>query len=151
MKKDMWSVVFFLILAGFGLACTIDVRESMIQLPGDTLGATGFPRIFGYALCALSLIAAGYALFQPVSDIDSGKLTKDSWALILISSGYILGISFIGFAISTLVYLFLSSAIFVGFRREKLRGILIYSVVVTVIAFTFFKMFKVYLPDTILF
>lgn len=151
MKKDYWSVVFFLIVAGFGLACTIDVRESMIQLPGDSLGATGFPRIFGYFLFALCLIAAGQALLKPAAGTGTSQLTKESWGLIFVSCGYILGISYLGFAISSLVYLFLTSAIFVGFRKEKYRGIFVYSLVVTLIAFTFFRLFKVYLPDTILF
>ncbi len=151
MKKDYWGVVFFLIVAGFGLACTLDVQEAMIQLPGDSLGATGFPKIFGYFLMFLGLIAAGQALLTPAAEIGASQLTKESWGLILVSCGYILGISYLGFALSSLVYLFFTSAIFVGFRKEKYRGILIYSVVVTAIAFTFFKVFKVYLPDTILF
>jgi len=151
MKRDLWSVVFFLVVAGFGFACTQDVREAMIKLPGDSLGATGFPHIFGYILFGLCILAAGLSLFQKTDETGGNQLTKESWGLIFVSSGYILGISYVGFAISTLVYLFLTSAIFVGFDKQKLKGIAIYSVVVTVVAFTFFKMFKVYLPDTFFF
>lgn len=151
MKRDIWSVVFFLVIAGFGLACTMDVRESMIKLPGDSLGATGFPRIFGYVLFGLCVLAAGLSFFRKLGEAGESQLTRESWGLIFVSCGYILGISYVGFAISTLIYLFLTSAIFVGFKKEKLGGIAIYSVVVTGVAFTFFKVFKVYLPETIFF
>ncbi len=151
MKKDVGSFVFFLVVAGFGLACTMDVHESILAIPGDIMGPTGFPRIFGWFLFALSLASAVFSLTGRDGAVGESQLTRDSWRLILVSCGYILGISYVGFAVSTLIYLFLASCMFVRFKREKIRGIVIYSILVTGVAFTFFRLFKVYLPDTPLF
>ncbi len=140
-----------LVLAAFGVACMIDVSEPMIRLPQDVLGSTGFPRIAGGLLALISVVTASYILFRGDYENTGAPLTRKSWGLIAVSCGYILGISYVGFAISTLIYLFLTSEIFCDFNRARLKGIIVYSFAVTTVAFVFFKIFKVYLPDTILF
>ena len=149
--KKWWSIVFMLCLMAYGIACSLDVREAMIRLRGDYLGASGFPRIVGVLLAVVCLVAIVGIIRGGEEATEGTPLTKKSFLLIGITSGYILGISYLGFTISTLVYLFCTTMIFSDFNRSRIRGIVIYSVVVTAVAFLFFKGFKVYLPDTLLF
>lgn len=140
-----------LCLAAFGVACMLDVREAAIQIRGDYIGATGFPRLVG-GLLALTCMVTIVAIWRGMLDKDEGStFANKSYWLILVTSGYILGISYVGFIISTLLYLFFSTILFCDFNRGRLKGIIIYSLAVTFVAFLFFKGFKVYLPDTILF
>ncbi len=135
----------------YGIACTLDVREAAIRIRGDHIGATVFPRLVGGLLALTCLVAIFGMLKGKFLEDEGATFTRKSLWLILVSCGYILGISYIGFAVSTFVYLFFTSIIFRDFSRDRLKGILIYSLAVTLVAFLFFKGFKVYLPDTILF
>ncbi len=148
-----WSSAFFcLLLLLFGIACTMDTQESFFKLDGDVLGASGFPRIMGGLLAVLCLIDLIRTLVQkPAAETGENSFNRNIYAALAISAGYVLGISYVGFAISTFLYLIMISLTFVDFDFSKIRGILVYSLGVTAVAFFFFKVFKVYLPDTWLF
>ena len=146
-----WTIATLLALTVLGVACIFDVQESMMSFGDDILGVTGFPRIVGGMLALAAGGLAVHTAFKKGGETRSmsGKVDYRSGIALVLSAGYILGVSKLGFVTSTLVYLIGLSLLFDKFKTKNLPGIAIYSIGVTLAAYGFFKFFKVYLPDTI--
>jgi hypothetical protein len=150
-----WTVVALIALISFGVICMLDVEESsFMMVSDDLLGAAGFPRIVG----GLLALASAIVLAQTFLDLKkkgeepvSGKVDFRTGLAMILAVAYVLGVTHLGFAISTILFLALIILVFDNLKLTHVKGILVYSVSLTLVAYCFFKFFKVYLPDTILF
>ena len=149
MKK--WTVVLLLVAIVLGVMCMLDVSESRFVMAADSIGASWYPRIVGFCLI---VSAAALLVFTLIRGADTPLDTIVDIRTLLtlaLSAGYVLGICYVGFMISTLIYLMFLTFIFDNLSLASWRGIIIYSVTLTFAFYCFFRFFKVYLPDTILF
>ena len=154
MKK--WTIVTLAAMAAFGLACVLDVRESPMTFAADRLGVSGFSRLVGLLL----LVASGVLLTVVVlsknggGESFKGRLDYRSGIALALSILYILGVSYLGFCVSTFLYLLVLPPLFDRFRfKDKWSPLRLaaYAAAVTLTFHFFFGVFKVYLPPTILF
>lgn len=151
----IWTIIVLALMTAFGVACMLDVQESSMAFGDDILGVTGFPRIVG----ALLALASGALLVQTAIRKDDGaslkgKVDYRSFVALGLSIAYVLGVCYLGFRISTLVYLLILPPLFDRFRFTSKRSavwLAVYAVGLTVVFHLFFGFFKVYLPPTILF
>ncbi|MDR2391281.1 MAG: tripartite tricarboxylate transporter TctB family protein [Planctomycetota bacterium] len=150
-----WTIVALIMLAAFGVVCMLDVEESSFMVVSDDLlGATGFPRIVGGLLALSSAIVLAQTfldLKRKGEEPISGKIDFRTGLAMILAVAYVLGVIHLGFAISTFFFLLFLTLVFDNLKLTHIKGILAYSAGLTLVAHYFFKVFKVYLPDTILF
>ncbi|MCC8190145.1 MAG: tripartite tricarboxylate transporter TctB family protein [Planctomycetes bacterium] len=148
-----WTIITLLCLAGFGLACTLDVRESAMAWGDDGLGVTGFPRLVGIALVVAATGVLIATVQQPDATTLKVKVDYRSFVALAVSMGYILGVCYLGFRLSTFGYLLILPPLFSRFRFGSSASVLWlvgYALGVTIVFHLFFGIFKVYLPPTVL-
>ncbi len=152
MKNKLIEIATLCVLACVGALCMMDTPEPVISFQKDYLGNSGYPRIVGTLLIISSLL---YSLFI-LRDKNPRKgegITSASFVLPLtLACLYIAGIVNVGFATSSVIFIFCFSLIGQGaITRKLVTSGLIVSVAVTAVTYGAFRIFKVYLPDTVLF
>jgi hypothetical protein len=151
MNNKIVELATLVVLLCLGALCMMDTPEPVISFQKDYLGNSGYPRIVGTLLIAASAI---YAIYLLVSKKEhKGEGVSFAVVLPLLLAGlYIAGISSLGFCVSTVLFIFCFSLIGQGrLNRKLLTSALIVSVSVTAVTYGAFKIFKVYLPDALLF
>ena len=152
MNNKLVECLTLLVLIVVGVLCMLDTPEPMITFQKDYLGNSGYPRIVGPLLIFSSLCYGAYILFSKNYKESDEGVTLAVLAPLLLSGLYIVGILNIGFAISTAIFLFCFTLIGLEKRDAKaIRGALIFAVSVAAFSYAAFKLFKVYLPDAVLF
>lgn len=145
--------LLLLLFAAFGLVCALGATEPVLSLQKDYLGATGYPRMVGFALAALSIGAIPWCLRQPAGAADQAPgIPRRVLAPMLLAFAYVAAIIWVGFGVSTFCYLWLMPAFLENapgrFRRP---GNLLYAVAMTGVILLFFHVFKIYQPTALLF
>lgn len=155
MKFSEFFLLFFFIF--LGLFCALAANEPAFSLQKDYLGATGYPRMVGFALAALSLVALLRGLYR-LKISGTNAATQETPSLlksaepVALAIIYVAGIAWFGFIISTFTYLFIMPRFLgSGSSRTALLKNLLYALLITGIIEAFFKIFKIYLPATLLF
>ena len=144
------EVIFNIIL---GLLIVFYLFEAM-QLPNidntvDILGASGFPQIIGIlALLVLLVISYRVVREKKVVQISLFNVRLQEGRLLLVNifllAGYIALLSILGFAVSTLLYLFIAPT---SFGYSKWRLLTFFSVVGSLVLVSVFgSVFYVPLP-----
>ncbi|MDL2209904.1 tripartite tricarboxylate transporter TctB family protein [Desulfovibrio sp. OttesenSCG-928-O18] len=152
MNNKVVECITLLVLSVVGILCMLDTPEPAITFQKDYLGNSGYPRIVGPLLILTSACYGAYLLFSKSSKVNEDGATFAVMLPLLLASLYIVGIVNIGFAISTALFLFCFTLVGQGKPNAKaIRGAIIFAVTVTAFTFAAFKVFKVYLPDALLF
>lgn len=150
-----WTIITLIAITALGVGCIVDVQESTMAFGDDKLGVTGFPRMVGALLALASLALLVQTIVKKDEGVSlKGKVDYRSVVALILSVGYILGVCYLGFRVSTLVYLLVLPPLFDRFRFATRRSplwLVLYAFGVTLVFHVFFKVFKVYLPDTIWF
>ena len=134
-----------------GIVCMLDTPEPVISFQKDYLGNSGYPRIVGTLLIVASL---GYGIWS----LRAGKASQGEGfnpavlLPLLMAALYIAGITTLGFCVSTALFIFCFSLVGQGrLTRRLLTSALAVSLSVTAVTYGAFRIFKVYLPDALLF
>lgn len=147
MNRIEWLLLIVLCL--LGAFCALWIEEPAVSLQKDYLGVSGYPLIIGCALagaCLLRLAAVGNG------EGEEGNSSSRIVRPILLATAYVGGIAFIGFLISTFLYLAFMPLLLDREAGAKCLGRnLFYALAVTAVMCAFFRFFKIYLPETILF
>ena len=152
MKK--WTIAALAALIALSVACMLDVQEGAFVFSDDRLGVGGFPRIVGSLLAIASVINLIYTMFdlKKKGEVSlSGQVDLRTTMAMVLAIAYIFGVINVGFVVSTFFFLLFLTLLFDKMKLTHIKGTLIYSFGVTLVAYYFFKFFKVYLPDTVLF
>ncbi len=150
-KKDRVIGIISLLL---GLV--VIIAASQIPMPNSsaTTGEPG-PRVFPYLAGAL-LILSGIGLILEKQEEYEPFLTKRQWGqlglLLLVIVLYAFGLHFFGFAIPSVVLLYVTMTMFAGDVKVSIPIKILYSIAITAfIWFIFVQVFKTVLPRGILF
>lgn len=150
----IFEICLLILFATFGVCCALGATEPAFSLQKDYLGVSGYPRIVGLLLAAFCLWGLLRRLLS--QKISSGTISTRSLRQVTIAAGlaiaYVAGISWLGFIISTFIYLCIMPCLLAGStERAVLLKNMLYACCVTGVIEAFFKIFKIYLPSTILF
>lgn len=135
-----------------GIAAMLLSMQIALKNASNDPGSRVFPMIAG-----AGLIVCGLGIF-----ITAGKreqkvfLGKEGWLRVLLASAvmilYTLGLKYLGFLISTPLFLFAIISLFAQGKKSSLVGRIIYSLVVTgCVWYVFGKLLAVALPAGVLF
>lgn len=151
----MKSIEYLLlaVLGGVGIWCALGIEEPAFSLQKDYLGVSGYPLLVGLLLAGVCLLRILCGAFLSAAGAVQ-PADERPWAVlpVLVAAAYVAGISSVGFLLCTFCYLGLMP--FLLDRQSGLRGWwknLVYALAVSAVLFAFFRLFKIYLPDTILF
>lgn len=148
------AVVLFVLL-GFSAACLfMGTRGDVLVLKNESLPANLYSNILAGLLGGVCLLRL--ALLRFFGGNKTAKNGKRIWTRSTILIGlcailYALGITYVGFYVSTFLCML---GLFLGFenwRRDKLKAGLLFSLGLCLVFFVSFNFLKIYLPDGILF
>ena len=147
------ETILLFCLAALGVILTLDLQKPvLLGFQKDFLASDVYARCVALALSGVSLAALICLLL--------GRLKAASpapgWAIVLakgflISMLYLIGVMYIGFFVSSFFYLFTLVLLFGGWDLKASGAAAIYALAVTASAKILFSVFKVYLPDALLF
>jgi len=147
------ETIVLLCLAALGVLLTLDLQKPvLLGFQKDFLASDVYARCVALALSGVSLAGLACLLL--------GKLKTSSpapgWGVVLakgfsISLLYLLGVMYIGFFVSSFFYLFALVLLFGGWDLKASGAAAVYALLVTGSAKILFSVFKVYLPDALLF
>ena len=150
------NIIECLLLAVWGIVgayCALGIEEPAFSLQKDYLGVSGYPLMVGLLLAGTCLLRVVHLVFSPAEKKEQPS-QKRPWAIVpvAVAAAYVAGISSVGFLLCTFWYLCLMPFLLdrQSGRRDWWKN-LIYALAVSAVLFAFFRIFKIYLPDTILF
>ena len=146
-KADIFGSCILILICG-GLATQVMGIESGLSV--DILGPRFFPGMILAIIIALSILVIGITL-KSKEGTDTIFATRSGLIhtiiTLLIFVIYIVGLATVGYAISTVLFLFVLSSYFYGKIDKKMIGIAIYAVAATVVVYLLFVyVFKIRLP-----
>lgn len=145
-----------LLLLGFaliGLALTLDLQAPvLLSFQKDYLPADTYARILAVALgCSALLALAAVPFGRQLSPTPLRPRHPVPLQGMLLSALYLIGVSYIGFFVSSAAYLAALALLFSGEGKKELVPALVYALLVSGTAKILFGVFKVYLPNAWLF
>lgn len=136
----------------FGACCALWIEEPAFSLQKDYLGVSGYPLLIGGALAGACLLRLVRLAFAPGRGGGGMAGAGRTLCPVLLAAAYVGGIASVGFLLCTFLYLAVMP--FLLDRGAGARGWwknLLYALGVAAVMYAFFRVFKIYLPDTILF
>lgn len=146
-KANILGSCVLILLCG-GMATQVMAIKTGIMV--DILGPRFFPGSVLALIAALSLLAIGITVRskEGQDELFASKAGMIHTVMtLLIFSMYLIGLHFIGYAVSTVLFLFVLAAYYYGKMDKKLTGIAIYSIMSSIIIFLLFTyVFNIRLP-----
>lgn len=155
MKRN--EAVILAVLMGFSVACILSTSGgSALILQDESLPAHVYSNILAgllIAVCAVRLaMMFVFRMAGPRPEDEPAPVFSPSALLIAICSiFYTIGITYIGFYISTFVCMLVLYLGFENWQKRKLRVGVIFSLGLCLIFYVSFYFLKIYLPDGLLF
>ena len=151
MRNKLIESATLVVMIFIGILCMMDTPEPVISFQKDYLGNSGYPKIVGTLLIIACVLHGAHSFFSRKEHHEEGF--SFAFALPLLMAGlYIAGISSLGFCVSTALFIFSFSLIGQGRITQTLfTSALIVAIAVTAATYGAFRIFKVYLPDALLF
>lgn len=139
-KANIIASVIIILLCGLLFTQVNAIRETGLE----AIGPRFFPTAVLCLIIALSIIVLGASVKSKEVN-DEKFITKAQSIRVLVTfilfTFYILGLKYIGFIISTIVFLFASTSFFYGKVDKGLINLSIFSVVATIIIYLLFNNF----------
>lgn len=151
-----FELILLSIIICIALICSFGIEEPAFSLQKDYLGLSGYPKIIGCFLAFLCVVRIFVLLFSKYNHSDDKENSNNHSHIIIpifLAIAYVYGISTIGFIISSFIYLAIMPSIIDNKSKGKIFLLkhIFYSCIVTFILYCFFRIFKIYLPSSILF
>jgi len=145
-----------LLLIGFSLACLLsDSGASALVLKDESLPAHLYSNVLAGLLAVVSVLRLGALFVRRGAAEGTGKREPMALPSTLLIAGcsvfYTLGISYMGFYVSTFVFMFVLFLGFENWRKDRVKTGLVFSLGLCAIFFVSFYFLKIYLPDGLLF
>ncbi len=140
----------------FAVCCIFfsNTGSNALGMKGEFLTPNFYSNILSVCLIVAASVQIG-AQWMLLKNGVAKEKQKEKWAVtafvMICSVLYVIGISHIGFYVSTLVCLFLLNMTFEGWKRECIWKAAVFSAGVCLIFFVAFQQLKVFLPKSILF
>lgn len=129
------SVLFFL----FGLFVFVE-SLGIKKLMQNDVGSAFFPKVIALAIMAMAAAKLILTLIQPEAGTKkaSGSDLAGGWMTVMLLAAYVLVFQFVGFILSTAVYLFLQMLILAPAEKRKLPLFAIISVAAPIVIYGLF-------------
>ncbi len=155
------NLLIILFLLGFGLFIWYGTAN-LTSFSFEPMGPTLYPRVLSVIIfvSALYLLLAELRAWHTNCSFQSGpfksifnwnKLNWRSIGFLILFFLYCASVITIGYFVSTWIFLFTSMLFITQQRREKFLIIIIISTVIIVVMYFVFDIFKIYLPEALLF
>ena len=152
------ELILLLLMLGISLNCALGIEEPAFSLQKDYMGVSGYPRLVGSFLALLCVLRMLWLLSSRAKEYLQKNVSQNTPPItkIFVPVGlaviFVYGISTIGFILCTFLYLLLMPFLLDKDATYHFLGKhALYAGIVTGILYTFFRIFKIYLPSTILF
>lgn len=152
------ELILLLLMLGISLNCALGIEEPAFSLQKDYMGVSGYPRLVGSFLALLCVLRMLWLLSSRAKEYLQKNVSHNAPPItkIFVPVGlavvFVYGISTIGFILCTFLYLLLMPFLLDKDATYQFLGKhALYAGIVTGILYTFFRIFKIYLPSTILF
>lgn len=150
MNRHHWISIGFILFGIFGIVQAMSI-QSIYTVATEDIGPKMFPI---FACCGIILAAIGKLLTSPKGKIEP-FLSKKSWIRVGVMMGmfilYYLGLHFLGFLISTPVFLY-AQIRYMSERKVSILKSAIVSVVLTAVLYLVFNnLIQCILPTGVLF
>jgi hypothetical protein len=152
MRSREFGILLFTGL--IGLACIISsyTQETKLDLFADAaIRSQDYPIVIGSILLGLSILRIGIAIYTKEMAASAAPVLPLVWKVIISTALYLVGIDYIGFFLSTAVFLFYLTRLFEGGQQWNTRKAAFCVVSILIICYFTFSWFHIFLPDTILF
>jgi hypothetical protein len=155
MKRN--EAIILIVIIGLSLACIISTKGgSTLILQDESLPAHLYSNILAGILIAAAVARLAVLFFAAKTRVEEGEAVRGvfSRSTLLIAGCsvlYTLGITYVGFYISTFLCMIVLYLGFENWRKSELRTGLLFSLALCLVFFISFYFLKIYLPDGLLF